>query len=767
MAKNLIENVYVINLERCKDRKQHIIKEFKKNGLTKYEFFKAVDKDDKQVKDMMKTDYVKKFPPCFRCAKFVCNCNNNVLIPQQIGNWCSFINLMKHIVEKKYTNLVMICEDDIKFTNFGVGVISKMINTQSFKRYNINMNRPLLIRCEQRGPQRSLNQLRFTKKIVMSNACFIVNTEYAKLFLKKLVVINKTSDMFIQNSIIKNNKVIQHFTIDPAPAYQLSDNNNAKFVSEIHPKGINNLDKIRAKSHFKKVRVEKYIYVTKYYFNIFGMRKSGNHYISQNLLSSFNSLLYFNDVTIGGLNFRNIQIYKDLDKRIQNKIKNCFIKTKTQKDGLVVRKFIDSILVGYEDYDFTLKKNHFNNKIYSSYKYNILIMRNIFDTIISRLILNQKRKSNLTLVDNIFLNKYKKYCLEYIGETNLLNNKICINYDFLINKNQYHISNVKKMTNGNFSLVDYNSTFGRNTRKRNTIAEKYSKLTDKNRELFKKIISDNNDIVELNKKIYGDEYIETIKYDLNNSKNSSIIPLEIKNYSKEIINNNKLISNNRNLISNNRNLISKKILCIGHPRTGTGTTTDYINQLGYNIGHEYMKNDGVSSWMLAVDDNYYPWGNVKNINQYHFDKIVHIVRNPFDAIPSIILENKFCDKSYNFRKRNIKKYLNIQLPNSNNNKTIKDDIETAIQTYVYWSKICELKTPNIVCKIEDTETLKALNPYNKKIIIKRKNKTKNKKYGGKIRNKPIITKDMYKNVKPELLKELEDFCKKYNYDYIL
>ena len=100
MAKNLIENVYVINLERCKDRKQHIIKEFKKNGLTKYEFFKAVDKDDKQVKDMMKTDYVKKFPPCFRCAKFVCNCNNNVLIPQQIGNWCSFINLMKHIVKK-------------------------------------------------------------------------------------------------------------------------------------------------------------------------------------------------------------------------------------------------------------------------------------------------------------------------------------------------------------------------------------------------------------------------------------------------------------------------------------------------------------------------------------------------------------------------------------------------------------------------------------------------------------------------------------------
>lgn len=510
MEANLIENIYVINLERCKDRRQHVINEFKRAGITKYEFFNAVDKDDKQVTDMMSTDYVKKFPPCFRCAKFVCKCANNVLIPHQIGNWCSFINLMKHIVEKNYTKLVMICEDDIKITKNGVGIISKMINTQTFKKYNINMNKPLLIRCEQRGQQRPLNQLRFTNKIVMSNACFIVNTEYAKIFLKKLVVIDRTSDMYIQDKIIKNNKIIQHFTIDPAPIHQLSDTKHAKFVSEIHPKGINKLDKIREKKHFKKVKPENYRYLAKYYFNVFGMRKSGNHYISQNLLSSFNKLLYFNDVTISGLNLSNIQIYKDLDKRIQNKIKNCFIKANIQQHRLVISKNIDSILIGYEDYDFTLKKNHFNNKIYSPYKYNILIIRNIFDTIISRLILNQKRKSNLTLVDNNFLDKYKKYCLEYIGETNLLNNKICINYDFLINKNQDHISNIKKMTNGNFSLVDYSSTFGRNTAKRNTIGEKYEKLTDKNRELFKKIISDNNDIIELNKKIYDNDYIDNI-----------------------------------------------------------------------------------------------------------------------------------------------------------------------------------------------------------------------------------------------------------------
>ena len=468
MAKNLIENVYVINLERCKDRKEHIIKEFKKNGLTKYEFFKAVDKDDKQVKDMMKTDYVKKFPPCFRCAKFVCNCSNNFLIPQQIGNWCSFINLMKHIVEKKYTKLVMICEDDIKFTKFGVGIIARMINTQSFKKYNINMNKPILIRLGSAlNNMHQLNKnVRMIKKIIMSNPAFIINRSFAESFLKNLIKINTTSDVYLHKQLINRDKNIQHYTLSSLPIYELSFSKNVSiFQSEIHPKGINNKDRVRAKNHIKK-------------------------------------------------------------------------------------------------------------------------------------------------------------------------------------------------------------------------------------------------------------------------------------------------------------LIYKKILCIGHPRTGTNTITDYMNQLGYNIRHEKMGIDGCSSWMLAVNDNDYPWGNVKNINQYHFDKIVHIVRNPFDAIPSIILENKYGgnQKSYNFRKRNIKKYLNIDLPNG---KNIKNNIETAIQTYIYWSKICELKKPDVVCKIENTDTLKAINPSNKKIIIKRKNKTKNKLYMGKKLNKPIITKDMYKNVKPELLKELEDFCKKYNYDYIL
>ena len=104
MLPNIIEKVYVINLDHCKDRKKHIINEFKQNNINNYEFFTAVHKNSVFVKNLMKTEFVKKFPPCFRCNKNKCDCENNILIKSQIGNWCSFIKLINNIIEKILKN---------------------------------------------------------------------------------------------------------------------------------------------------------------------------------------------------------------------------------------------------------------------------------------------------------------------------------------------------------------------------------------------------------------------------------------------------------------------------------------------------------------------------------------------------------------------------------------------------------------------------------------------------------------------------------------
>lgn len=212
----------------------------------------------------------------------------------------------------------------------------------------------------------------------------------------------------------------------------------------------------------------------------------------------------------------------------------------------------------------------------------------------------------------------------------------------------------------------------------------------------------------------------------------------------------------------------KKFLCIGHPRCGTTSISYYLNQMGYKVGHENMDLDGTSSWMLAVKDDKYPYGNVINIEAYRFENIIHLVRNPFDAIPSIILENKYTpdNKSYNFKIKHINKILGKQMQQMDfNTISLKDEIEIAIQTFLYWNKICELNKPTLVCKIENIEPLEIFNKDKIKIntILKKSNKL----YNGKKYDKQKLTTKEYSNINIDLLKELEDFCKKYNYEYIL
>ena len=62
----VFNNIYVLNLENSIDRKEHIEKEFKRVGIEKYEFFKATPHDSDEVKNLMNSNFVKKFPNCFR-----------------------------------------------------------------------------------------------------------------------------------------------------------------------------------------------------------------------------------------------------------------------------------------------------------------------------------------------------------------------------------------------------------------------------------------------------------------------------------------------------------------------------------------------------------------------------------------------------------------------------------------------------------------------------------------------------------------------------
>jgi len=220
----IFDKIYVINLKKSEDRKEHIINEFKRVGIEKYEFFEATPHDSEETINLMNSNLVKKFPNCFRCNLNRCSCENNFLTPFQIGNWCSFINIFKDIIKNNY-KFILICEDDIVFSHQYKRILDSLLSPKSFKNYKINMTKPLLIRmgtAYNSDNHNSPAEPRFLKNYSLCNPCFAINKEMAFIYLRYLKIIDYHSDVYFHQKIPKNIPGIQYFTMYPYPVYELS-----------------------------------------------------------------------------------------------------------------------------------------------------------------------------------------------------------------------------------------------------------------------------------------------------------------------------------------------------------------------------------------------------------------------------------------------------------------------------------------------------------------------------------------------------------------
>jgi len=247
----LFDHIYVINLKNSKDRREHIIKEFNRVGIEKYEFFEATSHDSDEVKNLINNGLVKRFPSCFRCNNNRCDCENNFLTDFQLGNWCSFLNIFRDIIKNNY-KFVLICEDDIVFSFQYERIINTLLSKQSFKFYNINMNLPLLIRMGTAFRPENHNSSSkpvFLKNFPLCNPCFAINKEMAMIYLKYLKIIDYHSDVYFHQKIPKNILNVQHFTMFPYPIYELSFvKSKQQFISEVRP--LNAHRRIEFKEYF-------------------------------------------------------------------------------------------------------------------------------------------------------------------------------------------------------------------------------------------------------------------------------------------------------------------------------------------------------------------------------------------------------------------------------------------------------------------------------------------------------------------------------------
>ncbi|GEM_PF-3966249 len=153
-----------------------------------------------------------------------------------------------------------------------------------------------------------------------------------------------------------------------------------------------------------------------------------------------------------------------------------------------------------------------------------------------------------------------------------------------------------------------------------------------------------------------------------------------------------------NLHKYQKKAISRRYSIIGSPRCGSHYVSSFLKRNGLDIGHEKIGKDGVCAWQYTVDSDCYPYiDDKKSKSSYflYFDELLLYVRNPLDAIPSLIIENQYAPLSYSFRRDQIKKIVGVNLDSFSN------PVEKAIRSYVHWYQIALARKPMAILRVEN------------------------------------------------------------------
>lgn len=138
--------------------------------------------------------------------------------------------------------------------------------------------------------------------------------------------------------------------------------------------------------------------------------------------------------------------------------------------------------------------------------------------------------------------------------------------------------------------------------------------------------------------------------------------------------------------------MTKDTLITGHPRSGTGYASEMFKHYGFDIGHEKMGSDGISSWIFAPENaSKNPYRRIRNQTDYEFKTIIHIIRNPVDVVNSMAF-TVFPDD------RVVKYMLNwIDIDRK------MSDLYKSIQTYIGWNKLITSRKPDVLIKVEELD----------------------------------------------------------------
>lgn len=245
-----LKRILVVSLDEDVARQAHIRSHLPAIGLDNFEFVRAINHRAPSVQALFNQGRVHAYPNCFRCGQPSCACINNILVPQQVANWLSFIKVWE-MCSADPDDLFLICEDDVSFREGANLVLECFLRT--FEQSEKNVLVRLAASGQDPGGAVSVRNFGLSNRVVMSNAAYLLNGHMAQTLLDAFGRVETTSDIWLHRDMAGRTDV-QSLTIEPLLATDLSFNREfAQFASRIHPKGIDAEDQIRQESHIKRV----------------------------------------------------------------------------------------------------------------------------------------------------------------------------------------------------------------------------------------------------------------------------------------------------------------------------------------------------------------------------------------------------------------------------------------------------------------------------------------------------------------------------------
>ncbi|WP_211236387.1 hypothetical protein [Desulfovibrio inopinatus] len=119
--------------------------------------------------------------------------------------------------------------------------------------------------------------------------------------------------------------------------------------------------------------------------------------------------------------------------------------------------------------------------------------------------------------------------------------------------------------------------------------------------------------------------------------------------------------------------------------------TVLMQAAGYTVGHEVMKEDGISSWVFAAPNEYQWWiDTTLRRSDYDFEKIICVVRDPVQTVASTMYTEVM---SLPLRAQ----YIDF--------RKCKNPIEQSVLSVVGWYMLVLKQNPDVIIQLENPERI--------------------------------------------------------------